>query len=442
MVSKASEDFPDPDRPVKTTSLSRGIDSVTFLRLCSRAPRIVIWSVGIRTFRYSFSLVTANVALAVATSRSSFPVTAHSATTVRRPAWMTWPVARRVSPTLAALMKLSFRSKLIARTTPGFSVRTERPMAESASVLIMPPCTNPEWLAMSSVVVISTIAAPSPVSTSCRPSHPHTLEGASSPPPLLPREVFDFARAPGLRGTSPRGGEETFSLTALPFGNRHAGRRRPSDQPAAFIQDVRLAEEQRLLHLDDAADRPQAPVDHRAQEVDLQLDGGVPHAVLLEGGQRHPHRRVRDLRDDSALHDAATVAVLRACLELEHDTARLGLGDARSEGLHPSRRLGRQDCLGPVRVLHGPRRDFLQFRTVVRCFGAAAIARATSASSSLPDSSPASRFRKAMMRDRKSTRLYSSHSSISYAVFCLKKKKKKSENFPSRREEKKKEKRN
>src|SRR5689334_23804821 len=28
-------------------------------------------------------------------------------------------------------------------------------------------------------------------------------------------------------------------------------------------------------------------------------------------------------------------------------------------------------------------------------------------------------------RDRKSTRLYSSHSSISYAVFCLKKKKKK-----------------
>src|SRR6266851_5073659 len=46
MVSKASDDLPDPDRPVNTTSLSRGIDSVTFLRLCSRAPRIVIWSVG------------------------------------------------------------------------------------------------------------------------------------------------------------------------------------------------------------------------------------------------------------------------------------------------------------------------------------------------------------------------------------------------------------
>src|SRR6266481_8901797 len=32
-------------------------------------------------------------------------------------------------------------------------------------------------------------------------------------------------------------------------------------------------------------------------------------------------------------------------------------------------------------------------------------------------------------RDRKSTRLNSSHSSISYAVFCLKKKKKKRESF-------------
>src|SRR5712691_1144171 len=52
MVSKASEDFPDPERPVKTTSLSRGIERVTFLRLCSRAPRIVMWSVGIGTFGY------------------------------------------------------------------------------------------------------------------------------------------------------------------------------------------------------------------------------------------------------------------------------------------------------------------------------------------------------------------------------------------------------
>src|SRR5438309_5169633 len=34
-------------------------------------------------------------------------------------------------------------------------------------------------------------------------------------------------------------------------------------------------------------------------------------------------------------------------------------------------------------------------------------------------------------RDRKSTRLNSSHSSISYAVFCLKKKKKKKKNIKS-----------
>src|SRR5437899_6105 len=256
MVSKASDDLPDPDRPVNTTSLSRGIDSVTFLRLCSRAPRIVIWSVGIRTLRYSFSRVTANVALAVATSFPSWPATVHSATAVRRPAWMTCPVARSVSPTFAALMKLSFRSKLIARTTPGFSVRTDRPIAESASVLIMPPCTKPEWLAMSSVVVISTTAAPSPVSTSRRPIHSHALEGADSPPPL--------------RGASPRGGEETFSFTALPLRHGHAGRGRARDQPALVVEDVRLAEEQRLLHLHDPAHGAQAPVYDRAQEVDLQ----------------------------------------------------------------------------------------------------------------------------------------------------------------------------
>src|SRR5438552_5682832 len=57
MVSKASDDLPEPESPVKTTSLSRGMESVMFLRLCSRAPRIVIWSVGIGTFGYPlFSL--------------------------------------------------------------------------------------------------------------------------------------------------------------------------------------------------------------------------------------------------------------------------------------------------------------------------------------------------------------------------------------------------
>src|SRR5690606_7368733 len=44
MVSKASDDLPEPDRPVITTSLSRGISTSMFLRLCSRAPRTMILS--------------------------------------------------------------------------------------------------------------------------------------------------------------------------------------------------------------------------------------------------------------------------------------------------------------------------------------------------------------------------------------------------------------
>src|SRR5215472_8302225 len=43
MVSKASEDLPEPDSPVNTTNWSRGMATSTFLRLCSRAPRMVIW---------------------------------------------------------------------------------------------------------------------------------------------------------------------------------------------------------------------------------------------------------------------------------------------------------------------------------------------------------------------------------------------------------------
>src|ERR1039457_3916432 len=38
MVSNAREDLPEPLKPVMTTSLSRGMFSVRFLRLCSRAP--------------------------------------------------------------------------------------------------------------------------------------------------------------------------------------------------------------------------------------------------------------------------------------------------------------------------------------------------------------------------------------------------------------------
>src|SRR5215467_9136825 len=38
MVSKARLDFPEPERPVTTTSLSRGISTEMFLRLWTRAP--------------------------------------------------------------------------------------------------------------------------------------------------------------------------------------------------------------------------------------------------------------------------------------------------------------------------------------------------------------------------------------------------------------------
>src|SRR5699024_122139 len=44
MVSNASEDLPEPDRPVKTIKASRGMLRFTFFRLCSRAPWTTIRS--------------------------------------------------------------------------------------------------------------------------------------------------------------------------------------------------------------------------------------------------------------------------------------------------------------------------------------------------------------------------------------------------------------
>jgi hypothetical protein len=43
MVSKAREDFPDPERPVTTVRALRGIWTLMSRRLCWRAPRTVIW---------------------------------------------------------------------------------------------------------------------------------------------------------------------------------------------------------------------------------------------------------------------------------------------------------------------------------------------------------------------------------------------------------------
>src|SRR6186713_2043519 len=73
MVSKASEDFPEPDSPVNTTSLSRGISRSTFLRLCSRAPRIVIARMPEPEAGWRFALITSSImAFPGALSRAAF----------------------------------------------------------------------------------------------------------------------------------------------------------------------------------------------------------------------------------------------------------------------------------------------------------------------------------------------------------------------------------
>src|SRR6266480_7727411 len=61
MVSNASDDLPEPDRPVNTTSLSRGISRSTFLRLCSRAPRIVIARMAEPAVCWRCALITSSI---------------------------------------------------------------------------------------------------------------------------------------------------------------------------------------------------------------------------------------------------------------------------------------------------------------------------------------------------------------------------------------------
>jgi hypothetical protein len=55
MVSKASEDFPDPDRPVMTVRAFLGIVTSMFFRLCILAPLIVILSIVVEMRKESFS---------------------------------------------------------------------------------------------------------------------------------------------------------------------------------------------------------------------------------------------------------------------------------------------------------------------------------------------------------------------------------------------------
>ena len=53
-MSKANDDFPEPERPVITTSLFRGIATSMFFKLCCLAPFIMIYSLGLR---FKISLV-------------------------------------------------------------------------------------------------------------------------------------------------------------------------------------------------------------------------------------------------------------------------------------------------------------------------------------------------------------------------------------------------
>src|SRR2546428_721902 len=50
IVSKANDDFPEPETPVMTTNLFRGTTTSMFLRLCSRAPRMTMESIWVFQF--------------------------------------------------------------------------------------------------------------------------------------------------------------------------------------------------------------------------------------------------------------------------------------------------------------------------------------------------------------------------------------------------------
>src|ERR1035437_569898 len=48
MVSKGSEDLPEPESPVTTVRVLRGMATEMLRRLCWRAPRTVMWVIAMR----------------------------------------------------------------------------------------------------------------------------------------------------------------------------------------------------------------------------------------------------------------------------------------------------------------------------------------------------------------------------------------------------------
>src|SRR2546426_3305161 len=77
-----------------------------------------------------------------------------------------------------------------------------------------------------------------------------------------------------------------------------------------------------------------------------------------------------------------------------------------------------------------PRSTLFPYTTLFRSARRRPTVPAHSASSDVHQLPPTTATRTGLTRDRKSTRLNSSHLVISYAVFCLKKKKKKRERRP------------
>src|SRR5205809_3015668 len=112
MVSKARLDLPDPDRPVITVRLSRGISTSIPLRLCSRAPRTEMWvSIRFRSAweyrsasgqcRSAYVLVVVlddapvNAANSIWVRRRELPARKQTLASLRLSAWTAFPAADR-----------------------------------------------------------------------------------------------------------------------------------------------------------------------------------------------------------------------------------------------------------------------------------------------------------------------------------------------------------
>src|SRR6266853_3681042 len=87
-----------------------------------------------------------------------------------------------------------------------------------------------------------------------------------------------------------------------------------------------------------------------------------------------------------------------------------------------------------------PRSTLFPYTTLFRSRSRRSVSRPELGSPALPGPNDGPRRRRDLERDRKSTRLNSSHSQISYAVFCLKKKKKKNKIYNNEKKKKKKDK--